>query len=77
MPSTIYLVRHAESAHNVSKDFTHRDPPLTSLGHTQAAALVQSFPDPASIALVLTPPLTRTLETALAAFSHALGQGTC
>ena len=72
MTVTIYLIRHAESAHNVSKDFSHRDPPLTDLGRKQASALVQSFPDPASIAVVLTSPLTRTLETTLAAFNHVL-----
>jgi broad specificity phosphatase PhoE len=70
MAPTIY--RHAESAHNVSKDFSHRDPPLTDLGMTQARALVKSFPGPASVAVVLTSPLTRTLETTLAAFTHIL-----
>lgn len=32
MPSTIYLVRHAESLHNTTKNFSLRDPPLTPLG---------------------------------------------
>jgi broad specificity phosphatase PhoE len=72
MAPIIYLVRHAESTHNVSKDFSLRDPPLTDLGRTQASALVRNFPDPASIAVVLTSPLTRTLETTLAAFGHIL-----
>ncbi|KAH7176238.1 phosphoglycerate mutase family protein [Dactylonectria macrodidyma] len=72
MASTIYLIRHAESVHNVSKDFSHRDPPLTELGIAQASALGKSFPSLASVAIVLTSPLTRTLETTLAAFSHIL-----
>jgi len=72
MTSIIYLVRHAESAHNVSKDFSHKDPPLTDLGQKQASALVQSFPKLASVAVVLTSPLVRTLETTLAGFSHIL-----
>lgn len=72
MTSTIYLVRHAESAHSISKDFSHRDPPLTDLGRKQASALVQSLPKPASVAMVFTSPLTRTLETTLAAFSQSL-----
>lgn len=68
MPSTIYLVRHAESAHNISKDFSHRDPPLTNLGITQASTLAKSLPNLASVAVVLTSPFTRTLETTLTAF---------
>ncbi|KAF2818203.1 hypothetical protein CC86DRAFT_450628 [Ophiobolus disseminans] len=32
MASTIYLVRHGESEHNVSKDMSQLDPPLTTLG---------------------------------------------
>ncbi|KAH7110802.1 phosphoglycerate mutase family protein [Dactylonectria estremocensis] len=72
MASTIYLIRHADSVHNVSKDFSHRDPPLTELGIAQASALGKSFPGLASVAIVLTSPLTRTLETTLAAFSHIL-----
>ncbi|KAH8747666.1 phosphoglycerate mutase family protein [Diaporthe sp. PMI_573] len=72
MGSTIYLVRHAESIHNVSKDLSHRDPPLTELGRAQAYTLGTSFPHLASVAVVLTSPLTRTLETTVAAFGHIL-----
>jgi broad specificity phosphatase PhoE len=68
MTSVIYLVRHAESEHNVSKDFTQRDPPLTATGLAQASALIETFPDTASIAVVLTSPLTRTLQTTAAGF---------
>src|SRR4051794_32515130 len=74
MTPKIYLIRHAESAHNVSKDFDHRDPPLTSLGISQASQLVTTFPNPSSIAVILTSPLTRAIQTTLAAFPHVLDQ---
>ncbi|KAL5593154.1 hypothetical protein FOBRF1_012256 [Fusarium oxysporum] len=72
MASIIYLVRHAESVHNVSKDFSHRDPPLTVLGITQASEVAKSFPSPDSVAVVVTSPLTRAVETTLTAFAHIL-----
>jgi broad specificity phosphatase PhoE len=72
--STIYLVRHAESAHNVSKDFNHRDPGLTEAGLAQAAALTKTFPSLSSIGVILSSPLTRTIETTLAAFSTVLSK---
>ncbi|KAK0614890.1 histidine phosphatase superfamily [Bombardia bombarda] len=69
MSSKVYLIRHAESAHNVSHDFNLRDPGLTPLGITQATALASTFPAPlSSIAVILTSPLSRTIETTLAAF---------
>ncbi|PVH90691.1 phosphoglycerate mutase-like protein [Periconia macrospinosa] len=72
MASIIYLVRHAESEHNVSKDFSHLDPPLTTLGHTQASQLVSSFPHPERIAVILSSPLRRAIQTSLAGFPHVL-----
>ena len=69
---TIYLLRHAESAHNVSKDFNHRDPGLTETGFTQAAALAKTFPALSSIGVILSSPLTRAIETTLAGFSTIL-----
>lgn len=70
--SAIYLVRHAESAHNVSKDFNHRDPGLTETGFGQAAALAKTFPALSSIGVILSSPLTRAIETTLAGFSTIL-----
>jgi broad specificity phosphatase PhoE len=70
--SQIYLVRHAESAHNISKDFSRPDPPLTPLGLEQAAKLEQTFPHSAHIGLVITSPLKRAIQTALSGFSHIL-----
>ncbi|WAO96957.1 Hypothetical protein NCS54_01465400 [Fusarium falciforme] len=72
MSSIIYIVRHAESVHNVSKDFSHRDPPLTALGITQASEVAKSFPSPDSVAAVVASPLIRAVETTLAAFAHIL-----
>lgn len=72
MASTIYLVRHAESEHNVSKDFSHRDPSLTELGQSQASALAQSFPALSSVAVVLTSPLARAVQTTLGAFGSII-----
>ncbi|RYO87916.1 hypothetical protein DL764_008795 [Monosporascus ibericus] len=71
-PVVVYLVRHAESEHNVSKDYSHRDPPLTTLGVSQASEIAASFPDLRSVAVVFSSPLTRTLQTALAGFSGVL-----
>ncbi|KAL7914500.1 phosphoglycerate mutase family protein [Trichoderma velutinum] len=72
MEFVIYLIRHAEAEHNISKDFSQRDPPLTPAGFEQASSLAKTFPDPSSIAVVLTSPLKRTLQTTLAGFSHIL-----
>ena len=72
MATQIHLVRHAESTHNVSKDFSERDPPLTEIGVKQASELVSSFPHSQSIGLVITSPLKRAVRTALAAFLHVL-----
>ncbi|KAL7940137.1 histidine phosphatase superfamily [Trichoderma barbatum] len=72
MEPLIYLVRHAEAEHNISKEFSQRDPPLTQVGIKQASSLETTFPDPSSIAIVLTSPLKRALQTALAGFSHII-----
>lgn len=72
MASTIHLVRHSESEHNVSKNTSHHDPSLTPLGHTQASQLTSTFPNPEHIAVVLTSPLRRAIQTTLVGFSHVL-----
>ncbi|KAK4067208.1 hypothetical protein Purlil1_13906 [Purpureocillium lilacinum] len=72
MEPIVYLIRHAEAEHNVSKDFSQRDPPLTPLGLSQAGILATTFPDLSSVAIVLTSPLLRALQTALAGFSHII-----
>jgi broad specificity phosphatase PhoE len=72
MASTIYLVRHAESEHNISQDFSQHDPPLTTLGYTQAAQLVSTLPHPERIAVVTTSPLRRAIQTSLTGLGHVL-----
>lgn len=72
MASTIYLVRHGESEHNVSKDTSQLDPPLTTLGYAQASQLVSKFPNPERIAIILSSPLRRAIQTSLAGFPHVL-----
>jgi broad specificity phosphatase PhoE len=72
MASQIHLVRHAESLHNVTKDFSTLDPPLTDIGMEQAGQLVQKFTRSASIGVIITSPLKRAVQTTLAGFPHVL-----
>jgi broad specificity phosphatase PhoE len=72
MASTIYLVRHGESEHNVSKDVSQLDPPLTTLGYAQASQLISKFPNPERIAAILSSPLRRAIQTSLTGFPHVL-----
>ncbi|KAK4214942.1 phosphoglycerate mutase family [Rhypophila decipiens] len=72
--STIYLVRHAESEHNVTKDFNIRDPGLTDLGFKQASSLATgAFPALDSIGVIISSPLRRTIETTIAGFGGIIG----
>lgn len=75
----IHLIRHAQSEHNaraqmvadedvVRMDPALRDAPLTTLGHAQAHALAQEVAGLPQIELVVTSPLTRAIQTMLAAF---------
>ncbi|KAI9809224.1 MAG: hypothetical protein M1825_002515 [Sarcosagium campestre] len=72
MSAKVYLVRHAESIHNVSKDFDHPDPALTDVGIAQSRQLAQTFPNPERIGLILASPLRRAIESALFGFSAVL-----
>lgn len=72
MASQIYLVRPAESVHNVTKDFAPLDPPLTELGLAQAAKLADTFTPSNDVAIIYTSPLRRAIQTALAAFPQVL-----
>lgn len=72
MTSEIHLVRHAESIHNVSKDFSQLDPGLTPLGFEQAAQLTQTFPHASQVGIILTSPLRRAIQTTLTAYPHVL-----
>jgi broad specificity phosphatase PhoE len=68
----IFLVRHAESKHNVDKDFQQLDPPLTAAGSTAAMQFGTTFPFSDTVGVVLSSPSQRAIETALAAFSNIL-----
>jgi broad specificity phosphatase PhoE len=72
MASRIHLVRHAESAHNVTKNFSELDPPLTELGIEQASRLVQNFTRSSAIGVIFSSPLKRAIQTTLAGFPHVL-----
>jgi len=72
MAAQIHVVRHAESVHNVTKNFSQLDPPLTSLGFEQAAKLANSFPHGGRVGIIITSPLRRAIQTALTAFSSIL-----
>jgi broad specificity phosphatase PhoE len=72
MAAKIHVVRHAESEHNVSKDFSILDPSLTPLGRQQAENLGSTFPYPDTVWLVISSPLQRTIQTTLLAFTKVL-----
>ena len=72
MEGRIHLVRHAESVHNIDKDFNRRDPELTHLGSQQAEILGRTFPYSDKVGVVITSPLRRTIQTTLLAFTDVL-----
>ncbi|KAM0704279.1 hypothetical protein Q7P35_008512 [Cladosporium inversicolor] len=72
MVSKIIIVRHAESVHNVTKDFSQLDPPLTSLGVEQASSISQKLPSARNVATIISSPLRRALQSTLAGFSSVL-----
>lgn len=74
MASQIHLIRHAESVHNVSEDFTPLDPPLTELGITQASKLAETFMPGHRVAVIYSSPLRRAIQTVLYAFTNVLDE---
>jgi len=72
MPSKIFIVRHAESVHNVTKDFSQLDPGLTPLGVEQASSISHKLPPAADIATIISSPLRRAIQTTLTGFSSVL-----
>lgn len=64
MSPLIHIVRHGEALHNVQWNYPTRDPPLTKAGHYATKHMnVLVHPD-----LILTSPMTRTIQTALNMF---------
>src|ERR1700679_1464215 len=60
MEAKIHVVRHAESVHNVDKDFSRLDPELTS-----ASGI---------LGLIISSPLRRTIQTTLLSFTNVLNK---
>ena len=78
-PTTLLLVRHGQSMHNISSvaqhsdqgaDETLYDAPLSPLGEEQVAALLGHL-ELASAELVITSPMTRAVQTLFGAFPKA------
>ena len=73
MAKTVHLIRHGQSTANVALEINPgvdpgvRDAPLTELGHHQVKQL-RSAVESLTIDLVVTSPLTRTIQTTLGAF---------
>ncbi|KAI4715799.1 PGAM-domain-containing protein [Aureobasidium sp. EXF-10727] len=71
-PKTLYFVRHAQGEHNAQHDDSIPDALLTAHGKLQCRDLSASFPHHDSMALVVSSPLRRALQTAVHAFTPAL-----
>ncbi|KAF2657635.1 phosphoglycerate mutase-like protein [Lophiostoma macrostomum CBS 122681] len=74
MPPTLYLVRHAEGKHNVSKNWDISDPVLTAQGKVQCTNLCKAFQYHNVINLVVASPLRRAIQTAVLGFSPLLAR---
>jgi broad specificity phosphatase PhoE len=68
----IHLIRHAESVHNVDKDFSRLDPELTVTGKEQSRELGRRFPFADQVGLIIVSPLRRAIQTTLHAFPSIL-----
>ncbi|KAI1182922.1 histidine phosphatase superfamily [Nemania serpens] len=78
MPPTLILVRHAQAEHNSTKDYSLRDPSLTELGREQCAELRRGLmEDPLAqqAELIITSPMRRTIQTALATVDWLIEKG--
>ncbi|KAI1122674.1 phosphoglycerate mutase-like protein [Nemania abortiva] len=78
MPPTLILIRHAEAEHNSTKDYSLHDPNLTKLGREQCAELRKGLmEDPLAqqAELIITSPMRRTIQTALATVDWLVEKG--
>ncbi|PVH80400.1 phosphoglycerate mutase-like protein [Cadophora sp. DSE1049] len=80
MAPTIILIRHAEAIHNITKDYTIHDPPLTEHGLTTQCStlsrrLQESLPLANQIDLIVVSPMQRTLQTAAASLNWLTARG--
>ncbi|KAK3271451.1 hypothetical protein CYMTET_20199 [Cymbomonas tetramitiformis] len=74
----LHLVRHAEGTHNVSKGYKlpeHHDARLTKKGIEQCARLSQSTTSLDRVQIIVTSPLTRTVQTSIHSFPSQLQRG--
>jgi len=62
---TVYFIRHGQSKGNILKHFQDADDPLSTEGHTQAA-LVAKRTSKLHAEVILTSPMSRALQTAMA-----------
>eukprot|EP00929_Paragymnodinium_shiwhaense_P089332 TRINITY_DN49491_c0_g1_i1.p1 TRINITY_DN49491_c0_g1~~TRINITY_DN49491_c0_g1_i1.p1 ORF type:complete len:223 (+),score=24.89 TRINITY_DN49491_c0_g1_i1:3-671(+) len=65
----VFLVRHGEGQHNVTKNYNLSDPVLTEKGQQQATSL-RGHSDLNGCDLILVSPMTRTIQTATLAFGE-------
>ncbi|KAG9602750.1 phosphoglycerate mutase family protein, partial [Aureobasidium melanogenum] len=71
-PKTLYFVRHAQGEHNAQHDDSIPDAVLTPHGKSQCRDLKASFAHHDSVALIVSSPLRRALQTAVHALAPAL-----
>ncbi|KAG7144174.1 phosphatase SPAC5H10.03 like protein [Verticillium longisporum] len=78
MPNTIVLIRHAQALHNVDKNYTIPDPPLSTLGLAQCqelrSSLLETFGDVQDAAIIASP-MIRTMQTALLSLDWLVDKG--
>ncbi|KAL3423856.1 phosphoglycerate mutase [Phlyctema vagabunda] len=80
MAPTVILIRHAQAQHNVAKDYSIHDPPLTDLGFgfqcdELAEHLQNKLPLAREIELIVASPMHRTLQTAQQSLGWLMQQG--
>lgn len=73
MAPIVHLVRHAQGFHNLCKENeVIHDPLLTPAGKAQCGTLHHRFPHHASVDLVVSSPIRRTLYTSLLGFEEEI-----
>ncbi|KAI1633357.1 histidine phosphatase superfamily [Biscogniauxia mediterranea] len=78
MPPTLVLVRHAQALHNATHDYSIHDPGLSEIGREQCVPLRRALmedPIAQKAELIITSPMRRTIQTALASVDWLLEKG--
>ncbi|KAG5438178.1 hypothetical protein PCANB_003029 [Pneumocystis canis] len=68
----VYIIRHAQAEHNLTKNYDLKDPKLTDFGKDQARMLLLNFEQLKQVELIISSPMNRTIETVLIAFDGLL-----